>query len=164
MSLIDALDDRALILVLQEYTEDLQDGSTSSGQLTESESREALRELTAGADLDGVLDDEAAALAAARRLLTVALDDSESAAVVVPIIEDPPADDQLAVETAAAGLVVLGALIAWLQTKVDIKIHRKDGKTEFLFHLRKAAADPQTIQDLSNAAAQVLTGNGPTQP
>lgn len=164
MSQIDALDDRSLVLILQEFTEDLQDASARSVQLTESESREALRTLTAGADLDGVFDDEAAALAAARRLLVVALDDSETAAVATPIVEDPPADDQLAVETAAAGIVVLAALISWLQTKVDIKVHRKDGKTEFLFHLRKAATDPETLKNIANTATQVLTGNDPSQP
>lgn len=167
VSLTNPLDDRALVLVLQELTEELSDASASaapSPQLSESEAREAIRSLTARADLDRILDDEAAATAAARRLLDVALADPATAPVAAPIAADPPADDQLSVEAAAAGIVLLAALVSWLQTKVDIKIHRKDGKTEFLFHLRKAAADPQTLNSLARTATRVLTGNDTQEP
>ncbi|MBV6701900.1 hypothetical protein KV557_33165 [Kitasatospora aureofaciens] len=147
------------MLVLQELTEVLRDALGPDAQLTESEARDALRALTAPADPESVLDDDAAATAAARRLLTVALADPDTAPFAEPIAADPPADDQLAVEAAVTGLVLLAALVSWLQTKVDIKIHRKDGRTEFLFHLRKAAADPDTLRSVTRTATRVLTGS-----
>ncbi|WP_128430552.1 hypothetical protein [Streptomyces cyaneus] len=163
MSLTDTLDDRALVLVLQEFTEELRGTAEPSAPLTESEARESLRALTDGADLEGVLGDEASATAAARRLLAVVLEDADTAPVAAPIAADPPVDDQLAVETAVTGIVVLAALVSWLQTKVEIKVHRKDGKTEFLFHLRKSAADPRTLRNVTETATQILTGNQPPQ-
>ncbi|MEV0445560.1 hypothetical protein AB0I84_12165 [Streptomyces spectabilis] len=163
MSVTDALNDRALVLVLQELTEEMQSAAVPPARLTESEARASLHALTDGADVDGVLDDEASATATARRLLTVMLEDSDTAPVAASIAADPPVDDQLAVEAAVTGIVVLAAMITWLQTKVEIKIHRKDGNTEFLFHLRKSAARPQTLRSVTETATQILTGNQPPQ-
>jgi hypothetical protein len=80
------------------------------------------------------------------------LQDPETRAVTEALIANPPDDEQRSIELAIAGAVILGGLITWLQTKLEIEVHRKDGKTEFRFHLRK---DPTKDSLLRNTAKQV---------
>jgi hypothetical protein len=49
------------------------------------------------------------------------------------------------VELAIASAVILGSLIAWLQTSVEIQMHRKDGKLDFSFKLKKDKTEGKTL-------------------
>lgn len=53
-------------------------------------------------------------LDAARRLLAYLAQDPDTAVQTRAVLSDPPADEQMSVQTAIIGAVVLGALIAWL--------------------------------------------------
>lgn len=121
--------------------------------------------LLAGAGVaDGAVETLARAdhaTAAARRLLEHLRHDPDTAEPVSRILADPPADAQLSVEAAATVAVVLGALITWLQTKVDIQVTRKDGKTEFEFRLTKDTTDSAGIRRIVEVVSGVLTGTGP---
>jgi hypothetical protein len=60
--------------------------------------------------------------------------------VVEPELPNPPSDVQKSPELALAGAVILGALISWLQTTIEIEMNRgKDGKLDFSFRLKKEA-------------------------
>lgn len=66
-------------------------------------------------------------------------------------------------ECRITGVVVLAAMVFWLQTKLGIRIQRKGG-TMFTFHARKASADAQTLDNLANTTTEVLFGNNPPAP
>ena len=80
-----------------------------------------------------VLPDEGSHAAQARALLRLMLQDPATHAVVQPLIDNPPDDEQRSVELTLAGGVILGGLVTWLQTKVEIDVQRKGGKTDFGF-------------------------------
>lgn len=168
---LSSLSERSVVLSLQELAEDL--GHTDSAY-TPSDSDEAQSLLSAllaasaesgaesAAESDSVPDlmamPEAQCLAAARRLLAHLAQDPDTAARTQAILSDPPADEHMSVQTAITGAAVLGALIAWLQTKVDIKITRKDGKSEFEFRLTKSPTSTDILRDLAAVVARLLKG------
>src|SRR5688572_10520770 len=161
-STVDRLNDRSVVLALQELTEEI--GAAVPEVAPDADDAAAL----VGALLDAAGLDPATATvvadpaSAARRMLDHALHDGDTAEATGRILADPPADEQLSVEAAVTAAVVLGALVAWLQTKVDIRVSRKDGRTEFEFKLAKAATGPATIRRLAEVVAGLLTG--PTPP
>ena len=65
--------------------------------------------------------------------------------VAAESVANPPADSQKSVELAIASAVILGSLIAWLQTSVEIQMHRKDGKLDFSFKLKKDKTEGKTL-------------------
>jgi hypothetical protein len=157
-ALIDPLSDRSVLLSLQELTEVI-DPAVDADRAGAADLDEARELVAALLEAGGVPTDaiaagtREAATGAGRRLLEHALADPDTAAAAREILADPPQDDQLSVETAIAAAVVFGALVAWLQTKVDIKISRKDGKTEFEFRATKSATPPATLERLARLIA-----------
>lgn len=164
---------RSAILSLQELTEELATSDPVQTALNADEARHLLAALSAAARTDSGLAARAAAgdqsldltapnLAApdtVRRVLAHLATDPDIAEAVRTILSDPPTDDQMAVEAAVTSVVVLAALVSWLQTKISIKVSRKDGKTDFSFELGKAAAPPGLLRDLVATLARMLSGS-----
>jgi Effector Associated Constant Component 1 len=157
------LSDRSVVLSLQELTEDV--GHTDPARMPlDSDEAQALVSTLLAADAGAVATPEIAAmsekqcLTVARRLLAHLVEDPDTAVQTRAVLSDPPADDQMALETAITGAVVLGALITWLQTKVDIKITRKDGKSEFELRVTKNATSTRVLRDLAAIVSRLLQG------
>jgi hypothetical protein len=66
----------------------------------------------------------------------------------------------MSIELAIGAAVVLGLLITWLQTKVDIKISREGGETSWSFELHKDATDPKTIKEVASTVAGFVGQKG----
>lgn len=93
----------------------------------------------------------------ARRVLDLLLTNSETARLAEEAVADPPSDSQKSLELAIGGAVILGSLVAWLQTAVEIEVRRKNGKTEFRFNLKKAATDRKTLADLAKTVSKLIS-------
>ena len=161
MEQLDALSDRSVTLALQELAEEFRSGD--DGPRTDAEAQQLVESLLASGGYEGssvgdILNSEEAASIIARRLLEVAVEDPDVGDIASEIVAEPPTDEQLAVETAVTGVVVLAALITWLQTKVDIRIRRKEGKTDFDFHLTKGASSERTVQSVAQVVTRIFFG------
>jgi hypothetical protein len=159
----EALDDRSVVLVLQEISAQLrEDLPADQGTVqTEDEARLLLAELLREYDVSDVDPSEIAAgeteaQAMARGTLDLLMEDPSTAPVARAVVEEPPEDEQLFIETAIVAAVVLASLVTWLQTKVDIDVERKDGKTSFRFRFHKDAADPATVKTVLERVAKLL--------
>ncbi|MFE7856328.1 hypothetical protein [Streptomyces sp. NPDC057403] len=151
---------RSIVLALQEITEDL----GAHHDLVSENDEEALAiidTLLAHADTPAsaawLLDDEARALTAGLRLLAALAADPQTRPLAEPLLADPPIDDQLAVVEVSAGLVVLVALVAFLQTKVSLKMNRKTSKGEISFELTKEPVEASTLVQLANLYQRILS-------
>ena len=159
----EALDDRSVLLVLQEISAQLGDGlAADEGTVqTEDEARLLLAELLREYDVRDVDPSEIAASetdaqALARRTLGLFTEDPSTGPVARAVVEDPPEDEQLVIETAIVAAVVLASLVTWLQTKVHISVKRADGKTSFEFSLDKDATDPSLLKSIAETVAKLL--------
>ncbi|MFC8721048.1 hypothetical protein [Kitasatospora sp. NPDC057198] len=156
----EALSDRSVVLSLQEITEELGDTDPARTPLDADEAQSLVTALMAAggerARTFGIAGEDGRR--AARQLLVHLLQDPDTSSRAAEVLSDPPADEQMSVEAALVGTVLLGALVAWLQTKVDIRIHRRDGHTEFDFRLRKEAAPPGLLRELAATVARLLGG------
>jgi hypothetical protein len=154
------LDIRTVLMILSHLTEDLREMVPESQRTVVQSEQEAqlavasLLEGTKSADVSPAQMElsEAQADVAARETLALLLNDPETAAKVTALLEGEPADSQLSVELATASAIVFGVLVTWMQTKLDIKVRRKDGKVEYEFALRKNAAS----SGLTNTVAGVV--------
>jgi hypothetical protein len=159
---VSKLDDAAVLRVLSIATEQLRGRlpQTAAASVTSAdEAREAVSQLLEQAGVDSpqeILPDEGGHVTQARTLLQLMLQDSETRAVVEPLISQPPDDEQRSVELALAGAVILGGLVTWLQTKVEIDVERKSGKTNFRFHMKKGTAGDSLIHNLAKQVAGLL--------
>lgn len=162
----DSLSDRSVILSLQELAEDIIDPDPTRTPSDPDEAQALVNALLA-ADATStstpqiVAMPETECLQVARQLLAHLVQDPDTAIPAKKILLDPPAAEQMSVETAVNAAAVLGALIAWLQTKVDIKITRKQGKSEFEFRLTKNPTSTSILRDLAAVVARLF--NGPPQ-
>ncbi|WP_433190002.1 hypothetical protein [Actinoallomurus sp. CA-150999] len=161
------LSGRSVLLSLQEIAEDIGTTDTTRTPLDADEAESLLSALLRVSEQPSVTISglpEQRMLTAARRLLTHIAEDPDTAESAGAVLADPPADEQMSVETAATAAVVLGALVAWLQTKVDIRIIRKEGKSEFEFRLTKTASSAPLLRELSAVIARLLGGGPPGPP
>jgi hypothetical protein len=94
--------------------------------------------------------------AIARQVLDLLLADSETKEAAVEAVANPPADSQKSVELAIAGAVILGSLVAWLQTSVEIQMNRKGGEVDFSFKLKKDATKSKTLADVAKTVAKLI--------
>lgn len=162
---IAGLDERSLILALQEVTEDVTARTSRGGQPTDADEARAL--LAALIQVSGHNDVRADELleadqyAAARRVLMALAEDPATADTARAVLAEPPSDTRLGTELAVPAIAVLAGVIAWLQTKLDIQIKRKDGRTEFQFRVAKEAASDKVLKEL--AATVVRLWSGPPQ-
>jgi len=159
---VSKLDDAAVLRVLSAATEQLRarmPQTANQSVKSADEARAAVSQLLerAGSDTPhNVLPDEGSHTAQARALLRLMLQDSGTHAVVQPLVDNPPDDEQRSVELALAGAVILGGLVTWLQTKIEIDVERQDGKTNFRFHMKKEAGSESLIQSLAKQVAGLL--------
>ncbi|PJM91453.1 hypothetical protein [Streptomyces sp. CB01373] len=161
------LSDRSVLLSLQEIAEDIGTADTGRAPLDMDEAESLLAALlTAGGQppvaVSGLPEERL--LSVARGLLARIAADPDTAGPAGVVLADPPADEQMSVESAVTAAVVLGSLVAWLQTKVDIRIKRKEGKSEFEFRLSKPSASTPLLRELSEAVARLLGGGPPGPP
>jgi hypothetical protein len=105
----EALDDRSVLLVLQEISAQLGEDLAADEETvqTEDEARLLLAELLHEYDVKDVDPSEIAASetdaqAMARRTLSLFTEDPSTAPVAQAVVEDPPEDEQLVIETAIA--------------------------------------------------------------
>jgi hypothetical protein len=92
-----------------------------------------------------------------RSVLLMLAQDPQTAARVASSLNTLPEETQMVVEPVTAALV-LGALVAFLQTKFDVHIRRKDGKTDFSFSLSKKPASDETVGDVLDVVRRVSIG------
>jgi hypothetical protein len=162
---IAALDDATLLRVLSEVTTTMRE-TVASGQTSAVSTAEEAR-----ASLEGLLDageiahgpiaaTQLADPVIARGLLLEMLRDPELAPMVADAVANPPLDRQKGFEAAYAGAVILGGLIAWLQTKIEIRVAREGGKTEFLIHMKKGATSDEIIKQTAKEVAGLLGVSG----
>ncbi|WP_077799472.1 hypothetical protein [Streptomyces sp. JHA26] len=159
------LDDRSLILALQEVTEELTaEAPPEALPMDRDEAQAMLAELLRAGGYD-VTElprlDESGQYAAARRVLTELAENPTTQEAAAPVLAEPPADTRLGAEIAVPALVAVAGVVTWLQTKVDVRIKHKDGKTEFEFRVGKEAASAAVLKEL--AAAVMRLWNGPPQ-
>ncbi|WP_378739046.1 hypothetical protein [Nocardia brasiliensis] len=158
-------DRRSLVLALQEITEELTaDVPAVALPLDQDEAFELLAALLraggyTGTELTPL--DETSQYAAATRVLTAVARDAATRKIAEPILADPPTDTRLGAELAVPALAVAAGVVGWLQTKVDLRIKRKDGKTEFEFRVTKDAASASVLNQLATAVLRMW--NGPPQ-
>jgi hypothetical protein len=157
------LGDRDVLAALGQVTEELGANLDEPAPLADPEEARAalaalLREtgVRPEATPQTIVADDEAAPAVGREVLSVLLTDDVSHDAAVEAVQSPPPDDQLSIELALAGAVVLGALITWLQTKVHIKVKREAGETSFEFELTKDATDPETIKEVASTVGGLI--------
>jgi hypothetical protein len=163
-SRISQLDDRAVLRVLSEVTQNLREELPEKELKrvsTTEEARAAVAALiTAGGgrqiNPDSIVIEGPAAVQAARGILQALWNDPAHRAAVEPALTSPPADAQKSPELAVAGAVILGALISWLQTTIDIEVNRKDGKLDFAFKLRKEPAANNVISATAKTVSHLI--------
>jgi hypothetical protein len=154
---IDVLDDRAVVLAVQYLAESLQ-GDEPTLVLTENEARLVIATLlaetrVAKTEPGDLLPTELDALTAARRALAAASADLDAKEATAELLAEPPTDEQMAVEAALTSVAVLALLISWLQTKVELRVRRKGGKTEVDFTISKQAANAQTLRAIADTGS-----------
>lgn len=160
------LDDRAVLLSIQYLAEDLRSEFPEVVR-TPTEARLVLSSLLAQTGIadvnpEQVLATEDDALSAARRALEGANADPDTHNRVEQLLADPPQYEQMGIESALGAAAVLAFLISWLQTKIEFRIHRKDGKTEVEFSISRKAADNRVLRDFADVFRRIL--GIPTSP
>jgi hypothetical protein len=165
---ITKLPDQTVVLVLQELGQELPMGGDIG---SEDDARLALASLlrAAGAEApepEAILVSEADAVRTGRRLLALMAEDPDTAQLTRATVDDPPADEQMSVELAVTAAVVLAAMIGWLQTKIDLKVVRKEGRTDVEFRVHKQAAGDEVLQSIAQAVAGLFraTPGSPDDP
>jgi hypothetical protein len=166
---LDALSDREVLLVVSHLTDDLREsGAGETSPVTSAyEAREALASFLdefgrqEGTPADMIVPDDANAAALGRELLAHLLNDDIAGDAARTLVATPPDDSQMALELAIGAAGVLGLLITWLQTKVDISVKHEHGDTSWQFKLHKDAADPAVIKDVADTVSKLVTPGSP---
>lgn len=161
---IEALDARTVQMILSHLTQEMRrEIPTEQTQTVQSaeEARLAIAALLgevepSAPDPEKIAPEEDDADLAGRAMLDVLLDDPATAPKVRELLANPPLDSQMSVELAISSAIVLGAVITWLQTKVDLKVSRKGGKTDFTFALRKASTSNSLLKSVADAVKKAL--------
>jgi hypothetical protein len=162
---LETLSDREVLLVLSHLTAELRESvDTESSPVTSApEAREALAAFLndygpgEGAPADAIVPDDANAAALGRELLAVLVRDDVAGDTARALVEAPPDDAQMSLELAIGAAIVLGVLITWLQTKVDLSVKHEHGETSWQFKLHKDAADPEVIKDVVGTVSKLVT-------
>ena len=162
---ISELDDRTVLRVLSAVTENLRE------QLPANEARAigsaddaraalaALIETAAGQKIDpaSITFEGPQAARAAREVLVTLWQDPQTRLVVEPELANPPSDAQKSPELALAGAVILGALVSWLRTTIEIEVNRgKDARLDFSFRLKKEASGDKIISDAAQTVGRLI--------
>jgi hypothetical protein len=165
---IDHLDDRTVLLILSYLTQDMREqipteeaakiaGQEDAQQLV-AELLVETGEISDESQIMGEMPSDKAAADAARQLLVILAEDPQLRPAVEELVASPPQDEQMSLELAIAGAILLGAVVSWLQTNVKIEYSEEGGETKFNFKLEKNAADKSTIQAVAKSVAGLFTG------
>jgi hypothetical protein len=162
---LETLTDREVLLVLSHLTNELQESADreTSPVTSAPEAREALAAFlnhfgpTESAAPDAIVPDDANAAAIGRELLADLVHDQVAGDTAQALVKAPPDDTQMSLELAIGAAIVLGMLITWLQTKVDISVKHERGETSWHFKLHKDAADPTVIKDVVGTVSKLVT-------
>jgi hypothetical protein len=161
MTTIESLEPITVIRVLQEFGEETApNGSAVDDAATAAAVLDKLL-IEAGVEpLASRLRSEGEAIDVGRRVLAMLVQDEDTRRQIAEVLADPPADNRLAVGEIIAVAAVLGALLGWLQTKVDLKIRRKisrpDGTHNIEFEIHKQAANNGLLTSLANIVASLF--------
>lgn len=163
---IQRLDDSTVLRIVSHLTEQMRDEMPDEERGTIQSADEARSAVAAFLETNGiaaltspseVVADEAAAAKQGRVLLQLFWEDESLRPTVEELIAHPPSDSQKAVvELALATAVILGGLISWLQTKIEIDVVRKDGKTDFRFKLRKEKTSDDLIKKVIDPVKKIV--------
>lgn len=165
---IDELDEKTILLILGYLTEELQREVITNQNIIHNKEEAYVAILTlletmgeSYNQLDSTVNvkGDAHYVALARQILKVFIDDEKTRPKIEKLVFNPPIDSQMSFESAIASVIVLGTVITWLQTKITIKVTRKDGKTEFKFELQKATADMSVIRSVAQLVESFLKGS-----
>lgn len=160
-SAVDNLNDSTVIRVLQEFSEDF-GKPVVDDQDTALEVVDSLLSRAGDDGIGWVLASESNAIAAGRFLIEGLAEEPATAVIVAAILDDPPHDNRLILDSVVASAAVLGAVITWLQTRVDLTVRRKDGKTEVEFKVQKRQASDSLLKALADTLRSMLSGpDGP---
>jgi hypothetical protein len=85
-----------------------------------------------------------------RATLRLLAEDPDTAGLVEDTLDRLPESTQMFADPITAA-VVLGVLVAFLQTKFSVKISHKDGRTEFEAAVAKDATSDETIEKVIDA-------------
>ena len=154
-------DDETVLRILTEATAELQEQLPEEQRTriaTMDDACASIQQLldAGGVALTPLTPDRLADPKMARALLSTMVEDPRTRSIVEPILAHPPRDQQKFAEVAAEGAIILGALIAWLQTTIDIKVSRVDGKTQFSFKVHKGSAGADVIKDATRQVGALL--------
>ena len=157
---LDRLSSSEVVAALQELTGVLRPTLSEDQQAAVTSNDEAWLAVMAIAGLDATqipadIQPERS-LAAARALLAIAAADSELGAEARPLIEKPPSDDQMFLAGGLEIVVVLSALVTLLQTKLDLRVTRRNGQVDFDVHLSKDKASDAVIEKVVDVATDLL--------
>jgi hypothetical protein len=157
--------DDVVLNVLNHLASEVREAKLGSDGLvvhTVQDARDLIRQLIeseAGLSVspDRIVPDSDSAAGPAQGALRLMLDDPETASIAQPLVETPAAADQKVLETAAGAAIVLGALVTWLQLKLDIEVSRGDsGKVSYRFALAKKPSDRKTVQSVAGSVIRLL--------
>ena len=160
------LDDSSVLLVLSHMTSELRDGMAETEKNVISTTEEGVQAISSFLAIetdipqknsDEILSDQALAGVRARSLLAFFLEDETTRAQAEQLLRNPTVPSQRSIELAIGGAVVIGALITWLQTRIEIEVERKDGETNFRFSAKKEAAGESLIKDTVKIVGQLLS-------
>ncbi len=158
------LDDHTILLILSYLTQELREEIPEDEKETVQTGLEARQVIGQAAALAGEqpasipdLEESPEAAQAARQIITLLYQDPALQGKIDALLADPPRDEQMTVELAIAGAIVLGLVVSWLQTNVDISYSNKDGKKSFQLNIKKNAAKPALIKDIAGQVVQVFT-------
>jgi hypothetical protein len=158
-----ALSDRDVKAVLQELTDDLAAPDVERAVADEDEARHAIAAVLAldesarAVDASSLAPEDAAE--AGRRLLEELLADDAVAEDAEDLVADPPRDHHLGIDPGQVEmqLVVLGAIITWLETKVSVRIHRERPDSSIDVEIEKDRTDPEVLRSLVSAVRRVFS-------
>lgn len=161
------LSDEEVLAVLMELTSEIRDELPAEEQDSvdsEATARQVLASLTESAGTDQSPDsgdprtESAWAMTSAHQVLAAALEDPEAAEVARRLVAEPPQNEQMIVLGGLEVAIVLGALVTLLQTKVHLKVERKDGKTDVSFEVKKNASETSLISQVIKIAGGLFGG------
>lgn len=161
--LIQQLDTRTVENIISYLTEDIREGLPDENKSTIKsieEANDAIIELlrTNGSMIDENPSDLVSKPEGSRLLLQLLWNDDELRPKVDELLLNPPVDSQRSAEMALSAAVIIGGLITWLQTKIEIQITRQDGKTEFKFHFLKSKTSDNLVKDVVKPISNILLG------
>ena len=170
--LVDNLDDHTVVRILSYLTEDMQEANERARKehVVEFEDQDEVRETIVfllnrtGENSHQLAADEIVPeggdnAALARRLLELLLDDEGTHDQALALVTEPPEDTKMdPILLGITAAVLLGTLVTWLQTKIDLKVHGKVKGLDVDLEVHKPSTDPEVIKDVVHTVGTVLTG------